>query len=86
MEFEIDGVKYREKPQPKINRGSRSQLISLMPFALMAPIYSGGKKSRPRVNLIEEYKLIQQKKSRLSANNRAWVVAQFKRKYEPVVV
>jgi hypothetical protein len=57
---------------------------------MMASMFSGlyvvgGKtrktRKRPNVVLEKEYELIQQKKSKLSRNDRDWVIYQFERKY-----
>lgn len=41
-------------------------------------------RERPKVNIIDEFKLIQEKKSKLSRNDREWVVFQFNRNFELV--
>lgn len=58
----------------------------------MAEIMGGGfmggrKKSRqrPDVNIVEEYRLIQNKKSRLSKSERDWVVYEFESTFTKVV-
>jgi hypothetical protein len=59
--------------------------MGMMMMAEMAmPGYYGGvKKQRemPHVNIIEEYGLIQQKKSNLSRSQRDWVVHTFERNF-----
>lgn len=80
---EINGIKYQKIPEsPK--RFSKSLTPMLMGMMLMAemamPEYYGGvkkKKETPHVNIIEEYGLIQQKKSNLSRSQREWVVKVF---------
>jgi len=69
--IEVNGVKYRQvvhkkPPMPKI----------LLPLMFMAG-FSSRRKETHDVNIVEEYGLIQQKKSRLSKSQRDWVVAQF---------
>jgi hypothetical protein len=88
MEIEINGLKYRQKEQnnQQISRRSR------MPFTLygMAMMFgaqgsigtSKRQRETPKVNLVEEFKLIQEKKSKLPRKDRDWVVFQFNRHYE----
>ena len=42
-------------------------------------------KYRENINIIKEFELIQQKKSKLSSANREWVVSQFNKYFEEVV-
>jgi hypothetical protein len=73
------GEKYIEKPQ----RQTKSLMPTMVSIAALAAqldfLYPGYKKprQRPEVNIIEEYELVQQKKSRLSKNDRDWVESQF---------
>jgi hypothetical protein len=39
-------------------------------------------KKRPDVDIVEEFKLIQQKKSNLSRSDRSWVVREFNKNYK----
>ncbi len=39
-------------------------------------------KDRPNVDIRSEFELIQQKKSKLSSNNRDWVCRQFLKRYQ----
>lgn len=89
MEIEIDGLKYRQKltnNKPKIYGKSFMMLYGMaMMFSGQGSVGSSKKQSEPpRVNIVEEYKLIQAKKSRLSRNDRDWVVRQFNREFELV--
>lgn len=72
---EVNGVKYIQKEE-RAYRGS-SRLHSF----LMASLAMGGMLPKmpkpPNVDIPTEYGLVQLKKSRLSANQRAWVVRQF---------
>lgn len=86
-EFEINGIKYQKKPEPpkRSQRRMPPMLMGMMMMAEMAmPGYYGGPKKRrdmPHVNIIEEYGLIQQKKSNLSKSQRDWVVSVFERNF-----
>jgi hypothetical protein len=81
---EVNGVKYEkieEKPFPIMG----SKMTQLMAMSMMFGGMMGSNiktPSRPNVDIVEEFKLIQAKKSNLSANNRAWVVAEFHRKFK----
>jgi len=84
MEIEINGIKYREKEQPKRKPISKT-LLAMLTMASMFDYGSGtGSKETPNVDIVKEYGLIQQKKSNLSKSQREWVVWQFKRKFEPI--
>jgi len=85
-EFEINGIKYQKKPEPQRNhRRMPPMLMGMMMMAEMAmPGYYGGPKKQrelPHVNIIEEYGLIQQKKSNLSRSQREWVVRTFEKNF-----
>ena len=60
-------------------------LMGMMMMAEMAmPGYYGGvkkHKERPDVNIIEEYGLIQQKKSNLTRSQREWVISVFEQNF-----
>lgn len=96
MEVEINGVKYRSKEatEGKSKRLPMSKtMMSLMVMAGMAQSFGmygevGTKekkeKETPDVNIIKEYGLIQQKKSRLSKSQRDWVVWQFEKNFERI--
>lgn len=80
MEIEINGIKYRKK---EIKKPSKNfiRLVS------MAQMFSGLKLQNSNiqgVNIVEEFKLIQEKKSKLSKAQRDSVVYQFNRSYEMV--
>lgn len=82
--IEIEGKKYEPR---KVNESgfSRSHLRAarrLAPYLAAATLGFGLKqRQRPNVNIVEEFRLIQQKKSKLSKNNRDWVEAQFHRNF-----
>ena len=90
MEIEINGLKYRQKEQNNQQTARQSRMsVMLMGMAMM---FSGqgsvgtSKRQRetPKVNIVEEFKLIQENKSKLSRKDREWVVFQFNRLYEMV--
>ena len=45
-------------------------------------IVGTSKRETPKVDLVDEFRLIEEKKSNLSRKDRDWVVSQFKRNYE----
>ena len=80
MEIEINGIKYRKKETKK----SSKNFIKLVS---MAQIFGGLKLPNDKiqgVNIVEEFKLIQEKKSKLSRAQRDSVIYQFNRSYEMV--
>mgnify|MGYP007059442442 CR=1 FL=1 len=82
MEIEIEGIKYRMRnPQP---HSYNSTIAKLM---MMATYFGGmGKppKKRPEIDIIEEFRLIQKKESKLSRNDRDWVLNEFERHFEKI--
>ena len=84
--IEINALKYQQKEQPKkkpMSKAITAMLIMASAFATLDP-YAKKPKEQPKVNIIKEYGLIQQKKSNLSRSQREWVVWQFERNYERV--
>jgi len=76
----IDGKTYapRDKRQSSKYGKSMSMLIGIsMMMGADLGLGGGGVKERPKVNIVSEFELIQQKKSQLSRNNRDWVVSRF---------
>jgi hypothetical protein len=89
MEIEINGLKYRQKEQNKQQIASRSRMSNmLMGMAMMfvgqGSVGTSRQRETPKLNIVEEFKLIQEKKSKLPRKNRDWVVFQFNRQYEMV--
>lgn len=87
MEIEINGLKYQQIEQ-NTQQTARSSRMStmLMGIAMMfggQGILGNSKPQRqtPKVNLVEEFRLIQEKKSKLSKKDRDWVVFQFNRNF-----
>ena len=80
MEIEINGLKYRKKETRKPSK-------NFVKLASMAQIFGGLKLPNSNiegVNIVDEFRLIQEKKSKLSRKDREWVVFQFNRHYEMV--
>ena len=90
MEIEINGLKYRQKEQNNQQTTRQSRMsVMLMGMAMMFGAQGSiGTSKRQRktlkVNIVEEFKLIQKKKSKLSRKDRDWVVFKFNRYYEIV--
>lgn len=84
--IEINGEQYapREHKSPKVPKMVSNFLMMSMMMAGGLPGFDSGKGTRPSVDIVEEYKLILQKKSRLSASDRAWVKNQFEYKYKKI--
>lgn len=83
--LEINGVKYlkNEEPERKLGMSSKMTTLLAMGIAMCGDIGFGGgyTRKRPNVDIVEEYGLIQQKKSKLSKNDRDWVVYNFESNY-----
>ncbi len=86
---EINGIQYsqNEQPERKSRTSSKMMAILAMGMAMGGDMGMGGgyTRKRPSVDIVEEYGLIQQKKSKLSKNYRDWVVWTFERNYTKVV-
>lgn len=86
--IEIEGKIYEKIPQQSSSNGISKKLLSML--AISASMYSdatGGsnyQRERPSVNLIEEFKLIQQKKSKLNRSDMEWVISKFKKLYKEI--
>lgn len=88
MEVEINGVKYRMRPSTTTSRG-RSATISALAYiyASLAPYIprqTSSKGQPPEFNLIDEVRLIQDKKSQLSRSHREYVMQQFNKHFEKI--
>lgn len=91
MTIEIEGIKYQEKEHPQARSGGliggRLSMIR-MAAAMIASSIGTNDGSQDSalytIELIEEYKLIQQKKSNLSANQRRQVVHRFERMFTKI--
>jgi len=80
MEIEINGLKYRQKETKKPSK-------NFVKLVSMAQIFGGLKLPNSNikgVNIVQEFRLIQEKKSKLSRAQRDSVIYQFNRHYEMV--
>lgn len=84
----IGGIEYVPKPDKSSSKGSRAASKLMM----MASVFGGlsqmpniggkGISLPPGIDIISEFKLIQEKKSKLSSRQRDHVVSQFKSRFE----
>lgn len=85
---EVNSVKYRKKPEPQksVKIATMEALFLQLALGGMAgmPVSSRRRVKRNNINIPEEYGLIQNKKSKLSASERNSVVAIFERDYEKI--
>ena len=85
MTIEINGIEYQKIEKRETRSSEMAGYLVAMASMFGGSIGSGSKpRERPTVNLIEEYGLIQKKKSKLSRNNRDWVIYQFERQYKRI--
>ena len=89
MEIEINGLKYRQKQQNSQQTSRHSRMSTMlmgmaMMFGAQGSVGTSRQRKTPKVNIVEEFKLIQEKKSKLPRKDRDWVVFQFNRHYEMV--
>lgn len=90
MEIEINGLKYRQKKQNNQHIARNSKMSTVIMGMAMMFIGQGSigtskrQREAPKVNIVEEFKLIQEKKSKLPRKDREWVVLQFNRHYQMV--
>ncbi len=87
MEVEVNGIKYEFKEPPKQNRKMSSLMLMAATFGGLLYGNSGGVPKQllePSAWLIEEFKLIQSKQSKLSRSNRDLVEASFRRHFKPI--
>lgn len=84
MEIEINGIKYhkREISTPKISKGLSK--VALMAMAFGGYDNNSYQRKRPNVNIVEEFKLIQLKQSKLCRDDRDWVVHTFNKLYKQI--
>lgn len=85
--IEINGKKYTERPQHEHKR--RMSKIELLAMALgNFDLYGGSRYSRPfpelKNSLVDEFRLIEQKKSRLTSAERGMVRSRFNQIYMEV--
>ena len=88
MEVEIDGKIYVQKEQNNKQTAKMSRMSTMlygmaMMFSSQGSIASSKyQREFPRVNLIDEYKLIVEKKSKLSKAERDMVVNRFNKNFK----
>ena len=86
MELEINGIKYakiEKQPKKQMSRSMANVLMIASMFGGLDDI--GGKtRQRPNIDLVEEFELVQKKASKLSRNDREWVVFQFNQRYKQI--
>jgi hypothetical protein len=83
--FELNGKLYVKKEQSRPIFSRKMGMLMAMAQISSGLMYGGSNEpERPKVNLIEEYGLIEQKKSKLSKSQRDWVVSQFKKYYQEI--
>lgn len=84
--IEINGVKYREKEQPRRKPMSKSMTTLLTMASMLAASDPFAKNPRkdPEIDFVKEYGLIQLKKSTLSKRNRDYCVRVFNKHFEKI--
>jgi hypothetical protein len=82
-DLEINGIKYKRIKQKTKNYTSYRMLaMANMYMPILENHYSSRDKlPMPKVNIVEEFKLIQNKLSKLTKREREWVVAQFHKSF-----
>ena len=90
MEIDINGVTYQkiEHQQPTKRPSKSIVMLHAMAMAFGGQGMLGTSKktqSAPSVNLVAEFRLIQDKKSNLSRSEREYVVREFNKHYKPTV-
>lgn len=80
----IDGISYAKKEQPKASKTTSKLLMMAAALGSIDPYGSSYSRKRPQVNIVSEFELIQQKKSKLSRNDRDWVESQFHKNFKKI--
>ena len=87
----IEGKEYqlieKDNEKPSLLRNSKFGSMLAMAEMMNDMFYNTPQKKpreRPYVNIIEEFTLIQQKKSKLSRSDREWLVREFNSKFKEV--
>lgn len=88
--IEINGELYQKKVVEDLKPSKLLNTVLLSSMMLGAAdndmtLDEGKKAPMPAVDIVEEYKLIQQKKSKLSANQRKWVISVFENTYTKIL-
>lgn len=81
MEVEVNGIKYQKVERVPLSRNAGKLLMMATMFGGFPTTKS---KPTPNVDLVEEYGLIQLKKSNLNRAQRDWVVYKFEKTFKPV--
>lgn len=82
----INGVGYIRKEEPT-RRKSYAMNMAIATMLMYVPTTfskQGSRRSDLKVDIVNEFELIQQKKSNLSRNGREWVVSQFNKVFKPI--
>jgi hypothetical protein len=83
--MEVNGIEYERRVVKKTtNSKTIGMLTMLSMFGGMGGYGDKKARTRPVVNLEEEFALIQAKKSKLSRGDRDWVVATFHKQWKQV--
>lgn len=77
--FEVNGVRYVSKKQPKRNQITAPLFFSLLMLPTSVNTYFDKWDGK---DIIEEYQLIQQKKSKLPKAKRDWVANKFHKHFQ----
>lgn len=87
----INGQRYKkndpEEPRKGYSRNSRLFQLLAATSMMYAPLFEDVKPKTDKslgIDIIEEYGLIQNKKSKLSRSQRDWVVYQFESNYKKI--
>lgn len=83
MDVTIKGKTYRSKEQPekKMSHGMAKILMMATMFGGMSGYGGKSEPERPKVDIVKEYELILDKKSKLSKSQRDWVEWQFNKNF-----
>ncbi len=90
--FEINGKTYErivKEPQQNKSRGGSKMKGMLLPYIMAMGAMNGGNQSQkaPKeldVDIVEEFALIQEKKSKLSKSERDWVEKTFRKNFKEI--
>lgn len=88
-DLEIQGIKYRRLGNTNRQIGSIEQAAAhMLNSNIYTPYFEFGQQEKtpmPRVHIEAEFKLIQNKSSKLSKRERKWVVSEFNKMYQKVI-
>ncbi len=84
-EIEINGIKYASVADERIQKQGSGMYRLMAMAAMFGSVTSNSMKGpRPKIDLEKEFELIQLKQSKLSRDQRDYVVYQFNRKYKQI--